>query len=214
MRRVFEVVCLMAAVAEAFVLYPTTTTPTPAAKTTTTGRRTGPLGAYGLRTGTILDQFKASQMAKHEDRILSFPYFQAGDTIAVDCEITEGSTTRVQQFAGVCIRRRGSDLSETFTVRKISSGIGVERTFPLIAPFIKGIKVVRRGSVRRARLYYLRGLTGKSARLREKVRGLNYVKKAEADRLQRIQDKAAEAAAAAAASEEEEEGEPAAEEAS
>merc|ERR1719424_2640849 len=82
---------------------------------------------------------------------------------------------RLQPLAGVVIKRSGGGVTQTFTVRKMSSGIGVERTFPLYSPTVKGISVIRRGSVRRSKLYYLRGLTGKSARIKEKVRGLNYI---------------------------------------
>ncbi|EGB08660.1 hypothetical protein AURANDRAFT_17219, partial [Aureococcus anophagefferens] len=95
------------------------------------------------------------------------PIFSSGDTVNVACEITEGNTKRIQNFAGVVIKRSGGGVTQTFTVRKMSSGIGVERTFPLYSPTVKGISVIRRGSVRRSKLYYLRGLTGKSARIKE-----------------------------------------------
>jgi len=96
------------------------------------------------------------------------PDFSPGDTIKVSYRIREGEKERIQAFEGVCIKRRGGGTAETFTVRKISSGIGVERVFPLHAPTVEGIEVVRRGRVRRAKLYYLRGLRGKAARIREK----------------------------------------------
>lgn len=96
------------------------------------------------------------------------PEFAPGDTIKVLYLVREGNKERIQAFEGVCIGRKGGGLSETFTVRKISSGIGVERIFPLHAPTVKGIEVVRRGRVRRAKLYYLRGRRGKSARITEK----------------------------------------------
>jgi len=96
------------------------------------------------------------------------PDFSPGDTVRVLYRVTEGDKERIQAFEGVCIARRGGGLGETFMVRKISSGIGVERIFPLNAPTIKGVELVRRGQVRRAKLYYLRNLRGKAARIREK----------------------------------------------
>jgi large subunit ribosomal protein L19 len=96
------------------------------------------------------------------------PSFAPGDTVRVNYRVRECQKERIQAFEGVCISRRGGGLGETFTVRKISSGIGVERIFPLHSPSIKDMVVVRRGRVRRAKLYYLRGLRGKAARIREK----------------------------------------------
>jgi large subunit ribosomal protein L19 len=96
------------------------------------------------------------------------PDFAPGDTVRVLYRVKEGEKERVQAFEGVCLGRRGGGMSETFMVRKISSGVGVERVFPLNSPFIAGIEVVRRGRVRRAKLYYLRNLRGKAARIREK----------------------------------------------
>lgn len=96
------------------------------------------------------------------------PPFRAGDTLRVNVRVREGEKERLQAFEGVCIARRGSGVSETFTVRKISSGVGVERIFPLHSPMIGDITVVRRGRVRRAKLYYLRHLTGKATRIRER----------------------------------------------
>jgi large subunit ribosomal protein L19 len=96
------------------------------------------------------------------------PPFRAGDTLRVNVRVKEGDKERVQAFEGVCIARRGSGVSETFTVRKISNGVGVERIFPVHSPMIAEIQVVRRGRVRRAKLYYLRHLTGKATRIREK----------------------------------------------
>jgi large subunit ribosomal protein L19 len=98
----------------------------------------------------------------------NLPDFSPGDTVRVQYRVREGDKERIQAFEGVCLGRRGSGMGETFTVRKISSGIGVERVFPLNSPFIKGIDVVRKGRVRRAKLYYLRGLKGKAARIQEK----------------------------------------------
>ena len=96
------------------------------------------------------------------------PDFQPGDTVVVNVKIVEGERTRVQAYEGVCIGRAGAGLNENFTVRKISYGEGVERVFPLYSPMIDSIKVVRRGQVRRAKLYYLRGRRGKSARIIER----------------------------------------------
>ncbi len=98
-----------------------------------------------------------------------YPDFKAGDTINVHLKITEGAKTRIQQFKGTVIQRRNPNSGgETFTIRKISNGIGVERIFPILSPNIEKIEVVRYGVVRRARLYYLRGKTGKAARLKER----------------------------------------------
>ncbi len=96
------------------------------------------------------------------------PEFRAGDTLKVHVKVIEGTRSRVQVFQGVVIRRHGGGIGETFTVRKISFGVGVERTFPLHTPVIDKIEVVTRGDVRRAKLYYLRGLRGKAAKIREK----------------------------------------------
>lgn len=95
------------------------------------------------------------------------PDFKPGDTVRVHVRIVEGTRERIQVFEGVVIRRRGGGISETFTVRKISYGVGVERTFPVHTPKIERIEVTRRGRVRRAKLYYLRNLRGKAARIRE-----------------------------------------------
>ena len=96
------------------------------------------------------------------------PDFRAGDTVRVNVKVVEGTRSRVQAFQGVVIRRHGGGVGETFTVRKISFGVGVERTFPLHTPIIESIEVVSRGDVRRAKLYYLRGLRGKAAKIKEK----------------------------------------------
>jgi large subunit ribosomal protein L19 len=96
------------------------------------------------------------------------PEFAPGDTLRVNVKVTEGTRTRVQAYEGVCIARSGGGLNENFTVRKISYGEGVERVFPVYSPSIDSIEVVRRGKVRRAKLYYLRGRRGKSARIAEK----------------------------------------------
>ena len=98
------------------------------------------------------------------------PEFGPGDTVIVNVKVVEGDRSRVQAYEGVCIGRSGGGLNESFTVRKISYGEGVERVFPVMSPMIDSIKVVRRGKVRRAKLYYLRNLRGKSARIVEKTR--------------------------------------------
>ena len=98
----------------------------------------------------------------------TIPDFGPGDTLIVNVKVVEGDRTRVQAYEGVCIGRSGGGLNESFTVRKISYGEGVERVFPIYSPFISEIEVIRRGKVRRAKLYYLRGLRGKSARITEK----------------------------------------------
>ena len=99
------------------------------------------------------------------------PDFRAGDSVRVHARIVEGSRERIQIFEGVVIKRRGEGISETYTVRKISNGIGVERTFPLHTPRVDKIEVTRHGRVRRAKLYYLRALHGKAARIKERRRG-------------------------------------------
>ena len=98
----------------------------------------------------------------------TIPPFRSGDTLRVDVRVKEGEKERLQAFEGVCISRRGAGVSETFTVRKISNGVGVERIFPVHSPMLSEITVVRRGRVRRAKLFYLRNVTGKSARIKER----------------------------------------------
>lgn len=97
------------------------------------------------------------------------PDFQAGDTLQVNVKVVEGERTRIQAYEGVCIARNGGGINQSFTVRKISYGEGVERVFPLYSPMVESIKVVRRGKVRRAKLYYLRDRRGKSARIAERA---------------------------------------------
>ena len=115
----------------------------------------------------IIEQLDQEQVAKLSAG-REIPDFEPGDTVIVNVKVKEGERSRVQAYEGVCIARNGGGLNESFTVRKISYGEGVERVFPLYAPMIESIKVVRRGKVRRAKLYYLRGLRGKSARILEK----------------------------------------------
>jgi large subunit ribosomal protein L19 len=117
----------------------------------------------------ILQQFEAEQMARLTAG-RAVPEFGPGDTLRVSVKVVEGERTRTQAFEGVCIARSNKGLNSNFTVRKISYGEGVERVFPLYSPTIADIAVVRRGDVRRAKLYYLRGRSGKSARIAEKAR--------------------------------------------
>ena len=98
-----------------------------------------------------------------------FPEFKAGDTVTVTYKIKEGDKERLQKFRGVIIQRRGAGRTETFTIRKVSNGVGVERIFPFASPFIESIVVEKRGKVRRARIFYLRNLTGKKARIKERT---------------------------------------------
>ena len=116
----------------------------------------------------IIEQINAEQMARLSAG-RSVPAFQPGDTIVVNVKVKEGERTRVQAYEGVCIARGGAGLNQSFTVRKISYGEGVERVFPLFSPNIDSIKVERRGKVRRAKLYYLRDRRGKSARIEERM---------------------------------------------
>ena len=111
----------------------------------------------------IIDQLNAEQMGKE------FPEFAPGDTVIVKVRIKEGERERIQAFEGVCIGIRNRGLNSAFTVRKISHGEGVERVFQTYSPMIADIEVKRRGKVRQAKLYYLRGLTGKAARIKEKL---------------------------------------------
>jgi large subunit ribosomal protein L19 len=116
----------------------------------------------------LIDQLAKEQIAKLTTE-RGVPDFQAGDTLKVSVKVVEGDRTRVQVYEGLCIARRNEAVNSSFTVRKISYGEGVERIFPLYSPNVVKIEVVRRGEVRRAKLYYLRGRTGKSARIIEKT---------------------------------------------
>ena len=116
----------------------------------------------------ILDKIGQAQIdAVTEQRVI--PEFGPGDTLKINVKVVEGSRERVQAFEGVCIGRSNRGINSSFTVRKISYGEGVERIFPLYSPKIQAIEVIRRGDVRRAKLYYLRGRTGKAARIAEKT---------------------------------------------
>jgi large subunit ribosomal protein L19 len=112
-----------------------------------------------------IDQEEIARVAKDKE----IPVFAPGDTVRVNVKVVEGERSRVQAFEGVCIARGGKGLNQSFTVRKISYGEGVERVFPLYAPAVDSIKLIRRGAVRRAKLYYLRDLRGKAARIAERV---------------------------------------------
>ena len=114
-----------------------------------------------------MDLIKVAQEAFAGEK-KEFPAFKAGDTVTVTYKIKEGDKERLQNFKGVCLQRRGAGATQTFTVRKISNGVGVERIFPLNSPFIEKITLDKAGKVRRARIFYLRDLTGKKARIREK----------------------------------------------
>ena len=116
----------------------------------------------------LIKQLEAEQIASvSAKRVL--PNFAPGDTVRVNVKVIEGTRERVQAYEGVCIGRQGAGLNESFTVRKISYGEGVERIFPVHGPMIESVDLVRRGRVRRAKLYYLRGLTGKAARIVERT---------------------------------------------
>ena len=123
-------------------------------------------GATGHDDMNIIDELNREQMAAIEEK-RKLPPFQAGDTVRVNVRVTEGTRTRVQAYEGVCIARSGAGLNESFTVRKLSYGEGVERVFPVYSPMVESVDVVRRGKVRRAKLYYLRDRRGKSARIVE-----------------------------------------------
>jgi large subunit ribosomal protein L19 len=118
----------------------------------------------------LIQQLEQEQIARLGKTI---PDFQPGDTVVVNVKVKEGERTRIQAYEGVCIARSGGGLHESFTVRKISYGEGVERVFPLYSPLVDSIKVVRRGAVRRAKLYYLRDRRGKSARIAERAERQN-----------------------------------------
>ncbi len=115
----------------------------------------------------IIEQIEQEHAAELEAK-REIPEFRPGDTLKVNVRVTEGERTRIQAYQGVCIARGGSGLHESFTVRKISFGEGVERVFPVYGPMIESIEVMRKGKVRRAKLYYLRGRRGKSARIAER----------------------------------------------
>ncbi len=149
----------------------------------------------------IIEELEIEQMEKLTEN-KDIPGFGPGDIVRVQVKVVEGTRERLQAFEGVCIGRKNAGLNSSFTVRKIASGEGVERVFPLYAPSVAGIEVVRRGDVRRAKLYYLRGLTGKRARIAEQTDGhkakLNAADKAVAAQAKAARDSAAAAKKAAA----------------
>lgn len=157
----------------------------------------------------IIRTLEAEEAARIEAK-RKIPEFSPGDTVRVQVRVTEGNRTRVQAYEGVCIARSGSGINESFTVRKISYGEGVERVFPIYSPMVEAVEVVRRGKVRRAKLYYLRGRRGKSARIVEntnvRTRRLNEAERqaivAEKARIEAEKIAAAEALAAEKAAEE------------
>ena len=116
----------------------------------------------------VIEELESMEMAKREVQV---PEFSSGDTVKVSVNVIEGERKRVQAFEGVVLGRRNRGLNSSFIVRKISSGIGVERTFQLFSPLISKIEVIRRGDVRRSKLFYLRERSGKSARIKEKLPG-------------------------------------------
>ncbi len=131
------------------------------------------LGCTGAQRGDLWRPGKQTHMHQLDDvdgasLRTDHPAFRAGDTLKVHVKVIEGNRSRVQVFQGIVIRRHGGGLGETFTVRKVSFGVGVERTFPVHTPIIDKIEVVTRGDVRRAKLYYLRDLRGKAAKIKEK----------------------------------------------
>ncbi len=149
----------------------------------------------------IIQQIEAEQVAKLSDG-KPMPDFAPGDTVRVNVKVVEGNRERIQAYEGVVIARKNAGLNSSFTVRKISYGEGVERIFPLYSPRIESVELVRRGKVRRAKLYYLRGRTGKAARIAERTRGVIRPLKGEAKVAAAAAAREAEAASAAAMSEE------------
>ena len=116
----------------------------------------------------MMDLIKIAEQAFAGEK-KEYPQFKAGDTLTVTYKIKEGDKERLQKFRGVVIQRRGAGSTETFTIRKVSNGVGVERIFPIASPFIESIVLEKVGKVRRARIFYLRNLTGKKARIKERV---------------------------------------------
>ena len=119
----------------------------------------------------VIEEIENEQMAKLAEK-RGTPEFAAGDTLRVNVKVVEGTRERIQAYEGVCIARKNDGLNSSFTVRKISSGEGVERVFPISSPLLDNIEITKRGKVRRARIYYLRELTGKAARIKEKRRSV------------------------------------------
>lgn len=129
----------------------------------------GPLAKFGYERLTREDKkMNLVDVVEQEQMSDDYPEFESGDTVAVDYKVTEGGKERIQVFEGVVIKRKGGGIGETFTVRKTSFGVGVERIFPLHSPKVDQIRVIKRGDVNRAKLYYLRELRGKAAQVKEK----------------------------------------------
>jgi large subunit ribosomal protein L19 len=126
---------------------------------------------HGARWGVEGVTMERLDAVEREGLRDDLPRFDPGDTVRVQVRVREGDKERLQAFEGVCIAKRGGGISETFTVRKVSAGVGVERIFPLHSPTIASVELVRRGAVRRAKLYYLRRLSGRASRIREKREG-------------------------------------------
>lgn len=145
----------------------------------------------------VLEKFEAKELAKIQEN-KNIPDFAPGDTVKVNVKVKEGTRERIQAYEGVCIARSGSGMSETFTVRKISLGEGVERVFPLWSARVDSIELIRRGNVRRAKLYYLRDLRGKKARIAERTTGAGIDNSEEQAALDAQAKKEARAAAKAA----------------
>jgi large subunit ribosomal protein L19 len=134
----------------------------------------------GVSAMNIIQQLESEQIEKLTS-VRAVPEFSPGDTLRVNVKVVEGTRERVQAYEGVCIARRNAGLNSSFTVRKISYGEGVERVFPLYSPRIDSIELVRKGDVRRAKLYYLRDLRGKAARIAERTTGRGMKKPAAAE---------------------------------
>jgi large subunit ribosomal protein L19 len=134
----------------------------------------------GVSAMNIIQQLESEQIEKLTS-VRAVPEFSPGDTVRVNVKVVEGTRERVQAYEGVCIARRNAGLNSSFTVRKISYGEGVERVFPLYSPRIESIELVRKGDVRRAKLYYLRDLRGKAARISERTTGRGMNKSAAAE---------------------------------
>ena len=150
---------------------PTTQNPPPGGWTASPPSTNFPcLNTFRLNPGSLRPERHMHPFIETQKEWLrtNVPPFRAGDTLRVNVRVKEGEKERIQAFEGVCIARRGSGVSASFTVRKISNGVGVERIFPLHSPMLADIQVVRRGRVRRAKLYYLRHLTGKATRIKER----------------------------------------------
>jgi large subunit ribosomal protein L19 len=124
----------------------------------------------------VLQQFEAAQQSKLLNNRTD-PVFGPGDSVRIYVKIVEGTRSRIQKFEGVCIARKNAGLNSSFTVRRVSGAFGVERVFPLCSPNIEKIECSKRGRVRRAKLYYLRGLSGKKARIKERIKGMRKQKK-------------------------------------